>query len=256
MTPSLFCQLFPRKKPIIAMLHVFKEKLQKQIEQALEDLSRLQPFVDGAIVENYDCGYLDENLATAGMMGTLTAITYAVMKEATIPIGLNVLPNDFGKAFRICEETGARFVQLDHVTGEFVGCRSVDPRRLLMVRRRCPDVVLLGGVHPKYYELVDPACSLAECAKKAMMLADAVVVTGECTGGETKLADIRAVKEGIGIHPTIIGGGLSVQNAGSQLAIADGAIVGTAFKRGGVQPGEAIDAKLVKQLMDEVAKWR
>lgn len=256
MATSLFWQLFPKKKPIIAMLHVFEGELQKQIEQVLEDLSRLQPFVDGAIVENYDCGYLDANLATAEMAEALTAITQAVMAEATIPIGLNVLPNDFEWAFRICQETGAKFVQLDHVTGKFVGCRSVDPRRLLTIRSRCPDVALLGGIHPKYYELVDPACSLAECAKRAMALAGAVVVTGQVTGDPAALDDLRVVREALGEHSLIVGSGLAPANARAQLAIADGAIVGTAFKRGGVQPGESIDVELVGQLMDEVVKLR
>lgn len=256
MATSLFWSLFSKPKPIIAMLHVFEGELQKQIGQALEDLSRLQPLVDGAIVENYDCGYLDANLATAGMMGTLTAITHAVMGEAIIPIGLNVLPNDFEMAFHICQGTGAKFVQLDHVTGKFVGCRSVDPQRLLRVHSRYPDVALLGGVHPKYYELVDPACSLAECAQKAVVLADAVVVTGQITGDSAALDDLRVVREALGEHPLIVGSGLAPANARVQLAIADGAIVGTAFKRGGVQSGESIDVELVEKLMDEVAKLR
>ena len=256
MAISLFQQLFSKKKPIIAMLHLFEGELQAQIGQALEDLTRLQPFVDGAIVENYDCGYFDENLATEEMAETLAAITKAVISNATIPIGLNVLPNDYEKAFQICGETGAKFVQLDHVTGEFVGCRCVYSRHLLAVRSRYPDIVLLGGIHPKYYELVNPDTSIAESAITAKSLTDVIVATGEYTGGETKLNDIRSVKEAIGNHPLIIGSGLSVRNAVVQLSIADGAIVGTAFKRGGVQPGESIDVELVKQLMDEVVKLR
>lgn len=253
---TLFQQLFPKKKPIIAMLHVFEDDFQAQIEQTLEDLARLQPFVDGAIVENYDCGYLDENFATEAMTETLAIITKAAANNATIPIGINVLPNDYEKAFRICKETGAKFVQLDHVTGEFASCLSVNPQHLLAVRNRYPDVVLLGGIHPKYYELVNPDTPINESAIIAKSLADAIVVTGEYTGDETKIDDIRSVKKVIGIHPLIIGSGLNAKNAISQLSIADGAIVGTTFKKNGVQPGELIDVELVKQFMDEITKLR
>lgn len=45
-------------------------------------------------------------------------------------------------------------------------------------------------------------------------------------------------------------------NVAAQLSIADGAIVGSAFKRRGVVPGEPIDVEMVKVLMDEVWKLR
>lgn len=256
MNEMLFKKIFTKKKPIIAMIHVFEDEESRQIAQALEDLLKLQPHVDGVIVENYGWGYLDSNTATEETAKTLFKITEAVIKKAKIPVGINVLPNDYEKAFRIAGLTGASFVQLDHVTGEFVGCRPVNPKDLLTVRRRYPKIALLGGIHPKYYELVNQCTSISESALNAMTLTDAVVVTGEYTGGATRLEDLRIVKQMIGEHPLIVGSGLSAKNAESQLYTADGAIVGTAFKRRGVRKGEPVDVKMVKELMNEIEKLR
>ena len=82
------------------------------------------------------------------------------------------------------------------------------------------------------------------------------MVTGKYTGGEADLQDLKTVKLVIGDKPLIIGSGLNVNNAIAQLKIADGAIVGTAFKRNGVVRGESIDVDMVKRLMEEVKKLR
>lgn len=257
MTTSLFWQLFHKKKPIIAMVHVFDGERQQQIDQAFEDTERLQRGgVDGLLVENYDCGYFDANCATDEMAERLAEIAIEVKRHSKIPVGFNVLPNDYWKSLSVALSTGATFIQMDHVTGNFDGCEPVDPDEYLTTRKYYRDIAVFGGIHPKYYELVDPTYSLAECAKKAMALADAVVVTGQVTGDPATLDDLRVVREAIGEHPLVIGSGLNVHNAVSQLSIADGAIVGTAFKRSGVRPSEPVDVELVKQLMDEVVKLR
>lgn len=254
---TLFRELFPKKKPIIAMLHVFEGEHQRQIDQALEDAERLQRGgVDGLLLENYDCGYFDANCATDEMAERLAEITTAVRKHSKLPVGINVLPNDYWKSFSIALSTGGTFIQMDHITGEFDGCESVDPNDYLETRKCYCDIAVFGGIHPKYYELIDPTCSLTECAKKAMALSDAVVVTGQVTGDPVTLDDFRVARETLGEYPLIVGSGLTSENVKEQLATADGAIVGTAFKRGGVRPGEPIEAGLVRQLMDEVAKLR
>jgi len=61
---------------------------------------------------------------------------------------------------------------------------------------------------------------------------------------------------GENLHSLFVGSGLNVENVQKQLAIADGAIVGTAFKKNGVVPGEPIDVEMVEKLMAEVEKLR
>lgn len=255
METTLFRKLFSIPKPIIAMIHVFSGNKQRQLERALEDVERLQQGgVDGLLVENYGCGYLDANCATDEIAERLAEIMIAVKKHSKIPVGVNVLPNDYWKSFSVALSVGGKFIQMDHVTGDFIGCESVDVDEYLWTRKCYRDIAVFGGIHPKYYELYKPTCLLAECAKKAKTLADAVVVTGQMTGGEATLEDLRVAREMLGTHPLIIGSGLTPQNARVQLAIADGAIVGTAFKDGGVRPSSHVNVEQVKQLMDEVGQ--
>ena len=254
---SLFHKLFPKKKPIIAMIHVFNGKRQRQIDKAMEDVERLQRGgVDGLLVENYDCGYLDANCATDEMAERLAEIALTVRKHSKIPIGVNVLPNDYEKALSVALSTGGKFIQMDHITGDFVGCESVEAGEYLWARKFYSNIAVFGGIHPKYYELVEPTCSLAECAKKAMVLADAVVVTGQITGDPATFDDLRVAREALNEHPLVVGSGLTPENVRSQLAIADGAIVGTAFKKRGVEPGEPVSRELVERFMEEVEKIR
>lgn len=239
------------------MVHLFNGERQRQIDQALEDVERLERGgVDGLLIENYDCGYFDANCATDEMAERLAEVAVAIRKHSKLPTGFNVLPNDYWKSFSVALSTSGTFIQMDHITGDFDSCEPVDPDDYLWTRKHFPNIVVFGGIHPKYYELVDPTCPLAECAKKATALADAVVVTGQLTGDPATLDDLRTVRETLGAYPLVVGSGLTPENAQAQLSIADGAIVGTAFKRGGVRPNEPIDSELVKRLMDEVAKLR
>lgn len=248
-----FRALFPTPKPIIGMLHVFEGPADAQLRQALRDFEALEHFVDGLIVENYDWGHRDGNRATEEAAGRIVSITGEVVARARIPVGVNLLPNDYWQALAIAARIGARFIQLDHVTGAFAECEPVDPEDYRACRARYPGIVVLGGIHPKYYTLTDPTMPLERSAATARALADAVVVTGNATGDPVAPADLHTVRSAIGNHPLVIGSGLNVANASAQLAIADGAIVGTAFKRRGVEPNEPVDPDLVAALMAEVA---
>lgn len=252
----LFENIFTVKKPITGMIHVWAVKEEEQIRQVLDDLQKMHDFVDGVIVENYGWGYEDSNFASDFCFRIIKEIAEVVVKNSKIPVGINILPNDYRKSFRVADETGCKFIQMDHVYGEFYHCTPVYPQHFMRLREKFPNIAVLGGIHPKYYELINKNQQIAVSAQKAKKLADAIVVTGKCTGGEADIQDLETVKLVIGDKPLIVGSGLSVNNATVQLKIADGAIVGTAFKRSGVRKGEPIDTGLVKGLMEEVKKLR
>jgi uncharacterized protein len=64
--------------------------------------------------------------------------------------------------------------------------------------------------------------------------ADGIIVTGTATGKRTAIEDLkRAVIVAKGT-PALAGGGVDATNAAAVLTVADGLIVGTAFKRDGV----------------------
>lgn len=62
-------------------------------------------------------------------------------------------------------------------------------------------------------------------------LADAVIVSGTSTGKPTALQDVRTVKQNAGDAAVYVGSGVDDSTVEALLEIADGVIVGTAFKR-------------------------
>ena len=145
---------------------------------------------------------------------------------------------------------------MDHITGLFRNCQPVDPADFLKSKARYSDIVVFGGIHPKYYQSLDSDTPIQESAHTASKLADVVVVTGYETGGETDISDLRATRAAVAHHPVCIGSGLTAKNARTQLTLADAAIVGTALKKRGVVPGEQIDENLLQELMEEVLSLR
>lgn len=256
MKNKLFKSIFTVKKPIIGMIHVFGVKKDEQIRQALDDLQKMQDFVDGVIIENYGWGFMDFNLAFDFCFRITKEIAEIVVKNSKIPVGINILPNDYRKSFRVADEVGCKFIQMDHIVGKFHNCEPVNSGEFLEARNIFPNIAVLGGIHPKYYRLIDEKKEIGDSADEAKKLADAIVVTGRWTGGEADIQDLKTVKLVIDDTPLIVGSGINVKNVAVQLKIADGAIVGTALKRNGVVKGEPVDVDMVKNLMEEVKRLR
>ena len=84
-------------------------------------------------------------------------------------------------------------------------------------------------------------------------LADALVVSGAGTGKITELTKVQAVKRAAGRTPVFIGSGITADTIGNYLDSADGFIVGTAFKTGGVATNP-VDGEKVRELMRALAR--
>lgn len=84
---------------------------------------------------------------------------------------------------------------------------------------------------------------------------DAVVVSGTGTGISTELEKIRFFREKLGDFPLIVCAGMTEENCREQLAIADGAIIGTWFKRDG-NTEAPVDPERVRRFMQTVREVR
>jgi membrane complex biogenesis BtpA family protein len=83
--------------------------------------------------------------------------------------------------------------------------------------------------------------------------ADAIIVTGRATGKQTSIADLKAAKQAAGAVPVLAGSGVGVADVAEVLKIADGLIVGTAFKFDGVT-SRAVDVERVRKLITAARK--
>ena len=239
-----FSELFLKPKPIIGMLHLAGGS--NAIWRAEEEVKIFEDEgLDGAIVENYH-GSIVDLIGAADRLG---------WKRPNLVLGMNILPNEFQLALPIASWTNEKFVQLDYIAGTYStidGTSELPVEEYQKIRAICHDVLVFGGVHPKYYM---PLSDFKQDLITAMSRADAIVITGKGTGEETPLKKLKAARQVLGKFPMIVGAGLNPSNAYEQLSIADGAIVGSALKVGN-RTDELVDRQKVRALMKVVEKVR
>lgn len=176
-------------------------------------------------------------------VASLSVVAQAVVEVSDLPVGINVLPNDYTAAFAIAQACGLAFVQLDVFVDAvrtdysyskvepFDVCVDVADVQAYRQRLGAEQVKLLATVHPKHYALLEPAKSLAESVAAAVAAgADAVVVTGSATGSAPdpqRLIDARAGHPDV---PLVLGSGLTAANAPQLAPHMQAAIVGTALR--------------------------
>lgn len=205
-----FQELFQGKKPIIGMIHLAGKSPEERVSRAMEELRVYQEEgLDGAIIEDYhgDANDLVNALEAASRMNLI------------MPYGVNFLRNS-NAAFELAQRYGAKFVQLDSVSGQ---------NNCLEQRTKFPEIVVLGGVRFKYQPPTRKP--LMEDISEGKQRCDAIVTTGEGTGIETPLGKLRQFKRIMQDFPLIVGAGVDLANVRQQLEIADGAIVGSYFKQ-------------------------
>ena len=227
-----------KKKPILGMIHLSGQHV---VDRAKHELDIFQEEgLGGAIIENY-IGGLDE------VREVLKGIDWSNYPD--LLLGINILPNDYRLALELSHDNKFDFIQLDNVAGTYVNNIPVDEEDYLMVRKKYPNIKVLGGVWPKYYQPVAES-NLDDDLESAMFRCDAVVVTGKGTGKETPLDKIVSFRTKIKKFPLIVGAGLTADNVQEQLRIADGAIVGSCFKPYG-RINEPVNRQYVKEFMEK-----
>ena len=82
--------------------------------------------------------------------------------------------------------------------------------------------------------------------------ADALIVTGSGTGTSTDLDELKEIKSHSSV-PVLIGSGTNPKNIGDYISAADGAIVGSYFKKDGIARN-AVEESRVKELVSMLDK--
>jgi len=242
-------KLSKSKKPIIGMIHL--DYLPGQIgfkgfdfliKKALEDLQALEKGgVEGVMIENWK-DETDNPFVSTNIIEDLIKVSDIITKNTNLPIGINVLPNDYRAAFLIAKKCNLKFIQsdvfVDHVRTNYSYSNQkpfeikVDLKDFENQRKKynCENVLVFASIHPKHYITLENK-TILESAKEALAnKADVIVITGKITGEEPILENVKKIKENIKNIILFVGSGLNENNAKSLLEYADGAIVGTAFK--------------------------
>jgi membrane complex biogenesis BtpA family protein len=258
----LFTDIFGNNKPVIGMVHLpplplsplWKgSTLDDLTDFALKDAAALAAGgVDGLIIENQN----DEPFLTGSVpvatVAFMTALAYQVRQAVNIPIGVNVLFNDWQAEIAIAEAVKASFIRVEvlvDTSWSDMGLLTACAPELLRLRSALHSHVnIFADVQGKYTAPCSPR-PLVESAKDAQArgLADAIIVTGSGTGHATPVESIKEVKQGVNI-PVLAGSGTSPENINDVFAVADGAIIGSYFKMDG-KLQNPVDVNRVRTLM-------
>lgn len=238
-----FRDLFPTRKPIIAMAHVpplpgtplydTRRGVEGLVESVRADLRiLLDAGVDAVIFCNEgDRPYSLE--AGYDGVGVMTRVV-TELRPTDRPFGVDYLW-DARAALAIGVATGASFMR-EVATGVYesdMGLWNTDPAGLLRERRRLEsEIAILMNVTPEFASPIG-ARSIGAVARSAAIssLADAILISGPMAGAEPDLAALREAREAVDPQiPVLVNTGAKSTNIGAFLGVADGCIVGSDLK--------------------------
>lgn len=262
-----FRKAFGKAKPIIGMVHLrplpaapdYAGDLEAVYQAALADLKALMSGgADAVIVENFgDIPYTTKSeLITYASFAALAA---RLRMQCDLPMGINVQFNDYEAEWAIAYSCGYDFIREEVFAENRLGpngvCLASGPAIMRLKGRYPKEIAILADVNVKHTFPI--AGQPLEFTIESIIEggADAVICTGITTGKSPSLAEVRQVKKYAGRVPVLVGSGVNEQTAADYLRIADGAIIGSSFKRDG-QVLNPIDPARVKRLMSVVGRGK
>jgi uncharacterized protein len=262
-------ELFGTSKPVIGMCHLHAlpgdpgfdagKGLAWVLERASADLRALQDGgVDAVMFSNeFSLPYLThvETITVASMADMVAELKPLIR----IPFGVNVLWDPIA-SIDVAMATGASFVR-EIFTGVYAsdfGLWNTNAGEVIRHQHR------IGAQHVRLlFNIVPEAAAylgtrpVADIARSTVFNArpDALCVSGLTAGAETDVQTLETIKAAVADTPVFANTGVRVDNVRKQLAVADGAVIGTAFKADG-NTWNAIEQARVKAMMDEVKAYR
>ena len=185
-------------------------------------------------------------------LAALTAATLAVKNAVNIPVGVDAAFNDCEANIAIAAITGASFIRVPVFVDTVIftdGVINPCAKKCMEYRKAMgkEDIKVLADVQVKHAHMVLPYITVEQSAKEAVD-SDGIIVTGTQIGEETPLDLIKRVKNVVKV-PVFAGSGVKAENIKDQLQIADGAIIGSSLKEGGII-SNPISYDLVKKVLD------
>jgi membrane complex biogenesis BtpA family protein len=261
--------LFGVTKPIIAMCH-FKALpgdpgydhnggLEAVIESARADLRSLQQGGVDAVMFSNEASLPYLTKVEPITMACMGRIITELRSDIQVPYGVNVLW-DAAASIDVALATGASFVR-EIFTGVYASDFGI-------WNTNCGAVIrhqhAIGAGHIKLFFNIVPEAAVymgsrhvADIARSTVFNAqpDALCVSGITAGAETSTSTLKSVKDAVPHTPIFANTGVRLANVEEQLAIVDGTITATWFKRDGYIWNE-VDPQRVSEFMKKVRAIR
>jgi membrane complex biogenesis BtpA family protein len=262
-------EVFGSSKPIIGMCHLnalpgdpgFDKKagMKDVIQWAKKDLLALQKGgVDAIMFSNeFSLPYLTK--VETVTVSAMARVIGELMVDLHVPFGVNVLW-DPAASLDLAVVTGARFVR-EIFTGVYASDYGLWNTECGAVVRHqhaigAEGVKLLFNIVPEAARYLADR-DIVDIARSTVFnnRPDGLCVSGLTAGEQTNRRTLQKVKEAVPRTVVFANTGVRLENVEDQLAIADGAVVGTTFKQDGVFENH-VDEKRVRAFMDRVKAIR
>jgi uncharacterized protein len=262
--PVDFTDLFPRPKPVIAMIHTGPapgmpdfSSIEALRDRAVAEADLLvSAGVDGLIIENmHDFPCIHEREMGPEVAAYMTRVATAVKRHVPeTPIGIQVLFQANKTALAVALGAGCDFVRAEGWTYAHISDKGIaEACAGAVIRYRCQigadHIPVFADIKKKHAAHTWTADITIEDVARSMDLhrADGVIVTGFHTGDAPDLEEVRRVRAATSL-PLLIGSGVNPENAGALAAFADGFIVGSSLKEGGVWHAPVSEERVVELL--------
>jgi membrane complex biogenesis BtpA family protein len=215
--------------------------------------------VNAIIFENFhDMPFLKE--VGPETTAAMTFIGQTLKEKFSIPLGICLLQADGIGAIAIAKAIELTFIRAPYYTETYVVDTGLIDSIAGKLQRfktflKC-NAYVLADVHIKHaFPLLQRPIEQSAEDTLGRGLADAIIVTGLKTGGETNPEDIKRVRNALPDAPLIVGSGVSVENVQQYLPYVDGIIISTGFRKNKALD-EKMDPMLISQFMKIVANYR
>ncbi|MEF8874961.1 MAG: BtpA/SgcQ family protein [Candidatus Thermoplasmatota archaeon] len=253
---------FDEDKPVIGVVHLLSlpgspdfGDMEAAVDRALSDAESLvENGVDGLIIENYGDKPFVKKVSRM-TVSSLSVVCSKIKDKFDVPIGVNVLRNDWKSALSIAKPLKLSFIRVNVYTGS---CRTPtgyiegEAGRIQRFREKYDiDTPIFADILVKHADTIYPD-SIENAAETASErgLADALIVSGKLTGEPVSLEDIKKAKNTVDV-PVLAGSGVDDHNVNEVLTHSDGAIIGTYFKENGIT-SNVVSEERVKNLMSRI----
>jgi len=209
---------------------------------------------DGLLVENFgDIPFIPERVGPE-TNAAMALILAEIVKDASIPVGVNVLRNDALTAMGLAHVCGGRFIRVNVLAGAAVTDQGViQGRAHELIRYRsslgADRIAVLADVMVKHSSplgAADPEQAASDLIERAG--ADAVIVTGQATGAPVDQDFLSRIAKSVKGSPVIAGSGVTPEFLPDLAPYCDGYIIGSWIKRNG-DPRNEVDPARAEKLV-------
>jgi membrane complex biogenesis BtpA family protein len=270
--PNAIETLFGRRKAVIGVIHSLPlpgspgydgQPMTEIVDFAVAEAERYRAGgVDGLIVENHG----DIPFSKPEHLGPETAAGMAVMTDAVrrvsgLTVGVNVLANGAIQALAVAKAAGAAFIRVNQWANAYVanegfveGPAAAATRYRAWLQAR--EVKIFADVHVKHgAHAITADRSIPELARDVEFFdADVAIATGQRTGDSATMEELSTIAGGTAL-PVAVGSGVTPENVGDILTVADAVIVASYLKRDGVW-WNPVDPERLRTFMAAVERAR